>query len=262
MRNKSMQQGNIMAIAVISFILGVIYIIGHIGEVFDIMTNYVQTNNKSYLNINNFAYCFMGIAHLLFPVAILYPHRRKEDKKKMIKIVCYTISALYFIANFWIFGWLFSSIANRNFSFDVAQYQREACTMFNHLEWASRNAETIFYDYFASVLWFLIGYNFDRDRRVVCKLMVAEVIFVYIFPMVFYYLYNSRGVERWWITKTIPLFCSDVIMTLGLIYAAQRREAWKAYICPLKYSESRHHHHHHHHHHDSQDSTKTAEMID
>lgn len=243
-----MEQGNILTIAVISFILGVIYITGHIGEVFNIMTNYVQTNNRSYLNINNFAYCFMGIAHLLFPVAILYPHKKPDDKKKMLKAVCYSIAVLYFVANFWIFGWLFSSLAQRNISFDVAQYQREASVMFNHLEWASRNAETIFYDYFASVLWFLIGYNVDRDRRFVCKLMVLEIAFVYIVPIVFYYLYNSKGVGTWWIKKSIPLFLSDAIMTFGLFYAARRREVWKAYICPLKASVRRHHHHHRHHH--------------
>ena len=46
--------------------------------------------------------------------------------------------------------------------------------------------------------------------------------------------------------KTIPLFCSDIILAFALIYVARSREAWIKYISPLRKSKRKHRHHHHH----------------
>lgn len=244
---------NIVALSFLAFAFGMVYIVGHMREIMNIITSFVQYDQRSYLNLSNTAYCLVGIVHVFFSIAIMYPHRVITDKLKMLKIVCYTMGIMYFLGNFWIFQWLFQGIASREFSFDVAQFLKVENMMFCHLQWASRNAEVIFYNHMTAVLWFGMGYYINRDRRLTCKLMLAQAILSYVVPILFYYVYRGKFIPDWWLKKTIPLICSDIILTFCLFYAAVKRETWKRYISPLKRSSRtrrhRHHHRHHHHHH-------------
>lgn len=235
MRNMSQERTNLRALLFLSFVFGVIYIVGHIGDVTDVMMMYVQINKRTYLNIENFAYCILGIARVAFPIVLIYPHKNVVTRTRMIKSFCYTMAGAYFAANVWILSWIIESIAGGSWSFDVAQYQRVACVMFNHLEWCSRNAETIFYNYVSGFLWFGVAYNFNRDRRVVCKYMIVSLIVRYIVPSLFYYFYRQLNVPEWWLKKMLPVLCSEALLTLALFYAARSREMWKYFICKLKY---------------------------
>ena len=230
-----MARTNIMGLSFISFVFAVVYVVGHLGEVADIMMLYVQYNERSYLNIENFAYCLLGIARLVFPVAILYPHRDLKSRTKMLKIICYFTGAMYFAANLWLITWFFTCLFSGEWFFDVAQFQREYSMMFNHLEWSSRNPETIFYNHLVAIFWINIGYNINRDRKKTCKFVVASLLFRYIAPVLFYYIYRDQSIPEWWIKKTLPIMCSDVAITMAFLYASQTRAIWKNYICRLKY---------------------------
>jgi len=252
-----MARTNITALSFLAFAFGIVYIVGHMKEIVDIITSYVQLQQRSYMNLSNLVYCLVGVVHLFVPISIMYPHRNITDKTRMLKIVCYTMGILYLLANFWVFQWLFKGLASREFSFDVAQFLKVENMMFCHLQWSSRNAEVIFYNYLTAVLWIGMGYYFNRDRRLTCKLMLAQAIVAYIVPMIFYYFYRGKGIPDWWLKKTIPLMCSDAVLIFCLFYAAVSRETWKRYISPLKRSSRphRHHHHHHHHHHHSTENS-------
>lgn len=234
MRNRSLTRTNITGFSFLAFVFGIVYIVGHLGEVADVMLAYVQVNERTYLNLGNFSYCFLCIAKVIFPFLIIYPHKDQINRVNSFKIVCYIIAISYFLANAWIVSWIASSIATGQWSFDVAQYQLETGMMFNHLEWTSRNAETIFYNYASCVLWFAIGYNFDRDRKLTCKYVVITYILKYVVPALFYYFYKGDVVPDWWLKKTVPVFCMEFLIMGCLLYAARSRETWKRYICRLK----------------------------
>ncbi len=182
------------------------------------------------------------------------------------------MAGIYVVANFWVIQWLIQSVLSLSISFDVAQYLKVENMMFNHMQWISRNAETIFYNHMASVIWFLMGYYFDRDRKLTCKFLVAQMIMCYLVPLVMYYIYRGNAVPDWWMKKTIPLICSDAILLFALFYMAMNREAWVRYICPLRKgvrsrkkshhhghhsSQSHHGHHSHHSHHSHHHSSET-----
>ena len=233
MYKRSQTNTNLTGLAFLSFVFGVVYMIGHTREIFNIITSFMQLDQRSYFNISNFAYCLVGIAHVLLPVAIMYPHKNMLDKKDMLKVVCYALAILYMAANLWIIEWVFKSIVSGNGSFDVAQFLKEENMMFNHMQWSSRNAETIFYNHASSMIWLMMGYYFDRNRRLVCKLLVAQMIMAYLIPMVGYYIYRGKMIPDWWLKKTVPLMVSDIIITFTLAYISTSREAWMKYICPL-----------------------------
>ncbi|MBP3360513.1 MAG: hypothetical protein J6N52_06650, partial [Clostridia bacterium] len=246
MENKSQIRSNIAGLSFLAFALAVVFIVGHTREIINIITSFVKYEQRSYLNISNIAYCLVGVAHLFFSITLMYPHRVINDKRKMLKYTCYALAAIYFSANIWVVEWLLSCIASRHMTFDVAQFLKVENMMFNHLQWASRNAETIFYNYISFATWLAIGYYVDRDRRFTCKLFVLQIAISYFIPMLFYYLYRGKSIPDWWMKKTIPILCSDAIIAFTLFYASRSRETWKRYISPLK-SRGGHHHHHHHH---------------
>lgn len=247
MNSRSQIHINLTGLAFLSFVFGVVYMVGHTREMLNIITSYVQYNQRSYLNLSNLAYCLVGVAHVLLSVGVMYPHKSMMVKKDMLKITCYLMTGIYLLANVWIFQWFFQNLVSGNWSFDVAQFLKVENMMFNHMQWVSRNAEVIFYNHIAAVCWFLMGYYIDRDRKTTCKLMLAQMVITFIVPLVVYYLLYGKVAPDWWMKKTIPLFCSDVILAFGLIYVARSREAWIKYISPLRKSKRKHRHHHHHH---------------
>lgn len=245
MNSRSQTYINLIGLAFLSLVFGVVYMIGHTREILNIITSYVQYNQRSYLNLSNLAYCLVGVVHLFLPVGIMYPHKNMLAKKDMFKIICYLMAGIYLLANIWIFQWFFHNLISGTWSFDVAQFLKVENMMFNHMQWVSRNGETIFYNQLAAVCWFLMGYYIDRDRKITCKLMLAQMLITFILPLVVYFLLYGKAAPDWWMKKTIPLFCSDILLVLSLLYIARSREAWIKYISPLRKSKRKHRHHHH-----------------
>lgn len=273
MNQKSQIYVNLTGLAFLSIVFGIVYMVGHTREIINIITSFIQLEQRSYLNLSNIAYCLVGVVHILLPVAIIYPHRTIFEKKNMIKIVCFAMAGIYVVANFWVIQWLLQSVFSLSISFDVAQYLKVENMMFNHMQWVSRNAETIFYNHVVAVIWFLMGYYFDRDRKLTCKILAAQMIMCYLVPFVMYYVYRGNSVPDWWMKKTIPLICSDAILLFALFYMATNREAWMRYVCPLRKGahsrrkshhghHSSHSHHSHHSSHSHHHSTHSSEASD
>ena len=248
MNNRSQIHINLTGLAFLSFVFGVVYMVGHTREMLNIITSYVQYNQRSYLNFSNFAYCLVGVVHVMLSVGVMYPHKNMMVKKDMLKLICYIMSGIYLLANIWVFQWFFQNLVTGTWSFDVAQFLKVENMMFNHMQWVSRNAETLFYNHIAALCWFLMGYYIDRNRKNTCKLMFAQLMIVFIMPLLVYYFLYGKMAPDWWMKKTIPLFCSDIILTFAFIYMARSREAWIKYISPLRRSKHKKHHRHHHHH--------------
>ena len=274
MNQRSQIYINLTGLSFLSIVFGVVFMVGHTREIIDIITSYIQLEQRSYLNLSNIAYCLVGVVHILLPFAIIYPHKSAFEKKNMLKFVCYTMAGIYLVANFWVIQWILQSLVSFSISFDVAQYLKVENMMFNHMQWVSRNAETIFYNHICTIIWFFIGYNIDRDRKLTCKLLLAQMIMCYLVPIVAYYMYRGNAIPDWWMKKTIPLICSDVLLLIALWYMATNREAWARYISPLRkgarsrkksHHGSEHsyhsHHHHHHHHHHSEGKVKNDEVV-
>ena len=276
MNQRSQIYINLTGLSFLAIVFGIVYMVGHTREIIDIITSYIQLEQRSYLNLSNIAYCLVGVVHILLPFAIIYPHKSAFEKKNMLKVVCYTMAGIYIVANVWVIQWLLQSLFSFSISFDVAQYLKVENMMFNHMQWVSRNAETIFYNHICAIIWFLMGYNIDRDRKLTCKLLLAQMIMCYMVPVVAYYMYRGNAMPDWWMKKTIPLICSDALLLIALWYMATNREAWARYISPLrkdarsrkkshhssKHSHHSHHsHHHHHHHHHSEEKVKNDEVV-
>ncbi len=233
MYKRSHSNSLVLGFSFLSFVFSAVYMVGHTREVFGIISSFVQFEQHSYFNISNFAYCIVGLAHALLPVAIMYPHKNMLDKKDMIKLLCYILCLVHLAANVWMFQWAFQCIARGEWNFDVAQFMKQENMMFCHVQWASRNAESIFYNHMSAMMWLLIGYSFDRDRRKTCTLYVIQMIIAYVVPCIGYYIYRGKMIPDWWIKKSIPIFCSDVIYIIMLINLSKNRELWVKYVCPL-----------------------------
>ena len=276
MNQRSQIYINLTGLAFLSIVFGIVFMVGHTREIIGIITSYIQLDQRSYLNLSNIAYCLVGVVHILLPFAIIYPHKSAFEKKSMLKVVCYIMAGIYVVANVWVIQWLLQSIFTLSISFDVAQYLKVENMMFNHMQWVSRNAETIFYNHIAAIIWFLMGYNIDRDRKLTCKLLLAQMIMCYLVPVVAYYIYRGNAIPDWWMKKTIPLICSDALLLIALWYMATNREAWARYISPLRkgshsrkksqhrshHSDGHSHHHHSHHHHISHSNAEKQEATD
>lgn len=280
MNQRSQIYINLTGLTFLSIVFGIVFMVGHTREIIGIITSYIQLDQRSYLNLSNIAYCLVGVVHILLPIAIIYPHKSAFEKKSMLKVVCYIMAGIYVVANVWVIQWLLQSIFTLSISFDVAQYLKVENMMFNHMQWVSRNAETIFYNHIAAIIWFLMGYNIDRDRKLTCKLLLAQMALCYLVPVVAYYIYRGNTIPDWWMKKTIPLICSDALLLIALWYMATNREAWARYISPLRKGahsrkKSQHHSHHHsdghshhshhhhsHHHHSSHSNTEKQEATD
>ncbi len=256
MNTRSQIHINLTGLAFLSFVFGVVYMVGHTREMLNIITSYVQYNQRSYLNLSNLAYCLVGVLHVLLSVGVMYPHKNMMAKKDMLKLICYMTAGMYLLANVWIFQWFIQNMVSGQWSFDVAQFLKVQNMMFNHMQWVSRNAETIFYNHVAAVCWFFMGYYVDRDRKITCKIMVAQMAVTFLVPLAVYYMLYGKAAPDWWMKKTIPLFCSDIILAFALLYVSRNRETWIKYISPLRKSRRKHRHHHHHHSH-SHSSEKT-----
>lgn len=235
---------NLTGLAFLSFVFGVVYMVGHTREMLNIITSYVQYNQRSYLNLSNLAYCLVGVAHVMLSVGVMYPHKNMMAKKDMLKTICYAMAGIYLLANVWVVQWFFGNLVSGQWSFDVAQFLKVENMMFNHMQWVSRNAETLFYNHIAALCWFLMGYYIDRDRRVTCRLMFAQLVIVFVMPLMVYYFLYGKTAPDWWMKKTIPLFCSDVILTFAFVYMARSRETWIKYISPLRRSKRKKHRNH------------------
>ena len=260
MNRKSQLNINLTGLTFLSFVFAVVFMVGHTREILNMISAYLQLKQNSYLNLSNLAYCLVGILHMLLSAMLMYPHRDIEDKKMYIKLICYSSSLVYLLGNIWIFEWIFKSISRGGISYDVAQFLKVENMMFNHMQWVSRNAITIFYNHITAVVWFLIAYYFDRNRKYTWKLIVVQMLLCYLLPMIAYTLYKGKFIPDWWLKKTIPLICSDTILVLALVYVARSRSTWNKYVCPLitkpnskKRKEalekaSRRHQHEHHQH--------------
>ncbi len=244
MNNRSQVNANLTGLAFLAFVFAIVFMVGHTREIMNIIASFVQYEQHSYFNISNFAYCLVGIIHMLISVAIMYPHKNMLDKKDMLKVLCYSLMLVYLAANIWVFEWFVKNLISGKWSFDVAQFLKQENMMFNHMQWGSRNAETLLYNHISAVVWLGIGYYFDRDRKITCKLLVVQMLVAYGVPMLGYFIYRGKMIPDWWIKKTIPLICSDIILTLALMYGARSRASWEKYVCPLIKKRRRRHHHH------------------
>ncbi len=244
----------------LAFAAGVAYIVGHLTDVGKVIMGAVNARQKGYINISNLAYCSLGIAHVVLVMVLMYPFKDMKSRRIGIKRSCYALSIIFLLGNFWIFTWLFQSIAARSFSFDFSQFQRTQNMMFNHMQWISRNPDTLFYNYLSAFIWFSIGQYFDTDRKKTVVYFAAQVILSCFVPAVVYYFYRGNGVPDWWLKKTVTIFISDALVFACLLYAQQSREVWVKFICPAsvdsdiegdhhRHSHHRHSHHHHSHHH-------------
>lgn len=230
MSNKIKSGNNLAGTFILAAVLGAIFIVGHLGDVTEVMASATGDGGHTFFNISNLSYCLLCIAHVMLPASIVALNKTPPTRDKVVRIVCYVISASYFLGNSWIISWLFTSITSGQLSFDVAQFQREYNMMFNHLQWASRNPEVIFYNYFMSVMWLGVGYYLNCHRRRVCKYMLTSIIFKYIAPVVIFYIYRGELIGLWWIQKSLPLICSEIIVISAFFYMSSSRYLWKRYV--------------------------------
>ena len=233
MYKRSQNSSIVIGFSFLAFVFGVVYMIGHTREVFGIISSFVQFEQHSYFNISNFAYCLIAVAHVLLPMAIMYPHKNMLDKKDMLKVLCYAMAIIYLAANLWLIQWFLQCAYRGEWSFDVAQFLKQENMMFNHMQWASRNGETIFYNHISAMIWLLMGYYFDRDRKKTCILLVAQMVMAYVVPTIGYYIYRNKMIPDWWLKKTMPILCMDIIFTAVMFNLSKNRDSWIKYVCPL-----------------------------
>lgn len=220
---KMTEGGKIPFYYAVCIVFAAMYLFGHINQV------RVSLRGSSLLNLTNLMMCALGIAEVLIPVWIVL------GKNRALKANLYLVGILYLFGNLWFFKWLYIAIQNPSgISFDFAAYQQTWGYMFNHTIWASRNAETLFLNYFCAVTWFSIAKNIDKDKNSTLGSMIMMLIVTFILPIIFFGVTRLRIVPGWWIKKSVTLFISYFSILVIMIMAMKKKTFWNKYICRMR----------------------------
>lgn len=273
----------IISTLVISLVFAIINISGHIKQVIQLFTAYIQVGQFQYINLSNMLYCILGFILLFIPINILVKPKTMETKTKMIKYTYYFVGIAYLLGNLWVVKWIFNMFLGTA-SADISQFQYDNGLMFTHLSWGMRNEVSALMNIYVGALYIYLGSIIDVKYKSVYKLVLIIAFSTFILPIVLYSMFNPVSKMYWWIKKSFPEFLSNLAMAGVYAYACRDAGIWDENICLLSESgakkgvskktaksekasenksdsEKHHHHHHHHHHHRKSDENTPTNVL-